>query len=275
MIKTLHLFRPLNDKLIFLLSHLEKSDWNKKTVALKWTVKDVTAHLLDTSLRTISLYRDQFEIPTEGTIASYSELVDFLNEMNADWVKALKRLSPQLLIEFLSSTHEAFITCLEKLDSSDTSRFSVAWAGEETSVNWFHIAREYTERWHHQQQIREAVNQPAILTKEFYYPVLDTFMRALPFQYESTDAPEGTVVEIRIDSPAGGTWFVEKKSQKWDLLPSPGRDGQVKINIPVELSWKLFTKAVNYEEIKANVSITGDIHLARPALQMLPVMAVR
>jgi len=59
----------------------------------------------------------------------------------------------------------------------------VSWAGEEESANWFDTAREFTERWHHQQQIRLAVNKPGIVTREFYFPVLDCFMRALPYAY--------------------------------------------------------------------------------------------
>src|SRR5688572_32295034 len=48
----------------------------------------------------------------------------------------------------------------------------------------FDTAREFTERWHHQQQIRLATNRPGIMTRELYYPVLDCFMRALPFRSE-------------------------------------------------------------------------------------------
>ena len=34
-------------------------------------------------------------------------------------------------------------------------------AGEAVSANWFDVAREFTERWHHQQQIRLAIGGPA------------------------------------------------------------------------------------------------------------------
>ena len=34
--------------------------------------------------------------------------------------------------------------------------FGVAWAGEERSPAWFDVARELTERWHHQAHIRLA-----------------------------------------------------------------------------------------------------------------------
>ena len=39
--------------------------------------------------------------------------------------------------------------------------FNISWAGEKQSLNWFHTARELSERWHHQQQIRLATTGPA------------------------------------------------------------------------------------------------------------------
>ena len=36
-----------------------------------------------------------------GPNESYQDLVAFLNWLNADWVKAMRRFSPRLLIEFL------------------------------------------------------------------------------------------------------------------------------------------------------------------------------
>jgi len=40
--------------------------------------------------------------------------------------------------------------------------------------------RELTERWHHQQQIRQATGRAGIMTPELYHPALDCFMRRLP-----------------------------------------------------------------------------------------------
>jgi len=42
------------------------------------------------------------------------------------------------------------------------NNFSLAvdWAEEMESKNWMAIAREYTEKWLHQQQIRDAIQQP-------------------------------------------------------------------------------------------------------------------
>ncbi len=150
---------------------------------------------------------------------------------------------------------------------------SVAWAGEDVSLNWFHIAREYTEKWHHQQQIRDAVGQSGILTKELYKPVLSTFMRALPFKYKDIDVSPGACIELSVDTEAGGKWWLERRDNKWILSEKKNLEPHVKISIPVDLSWRLFTNAVQYENVKSAIAIEGDQNLALPAVKMVTVMA--
>src|SRR5687768_17475954 len=103
-IPTLHLFPVLDQKLITLLRSLTPEEWNRSTRAKLWTVKDIASHLLDGNLRTLSMSRDRYfgEKPTD--MNSYDDLVRYLNQLNADWVKATKRLSAAVLIEFLEST---------------------------------------------------------------------------------------------------------------------------------------------------------------------------
>ena len=238
-----------------------------------WTVKDVAAHLLDGNIKDISIYRDQTELRPDEEIKSYLDIVNYLNRINADWVRAMKRMSTELLIEWLTVTHEPYITCLEKLDPGASAKFSVAWAGDSISPNWFHIAREFTEKWHHQQQIRDALNQSGILTKEFYFPVLETFMRALPYRYKNILAPTGTCVQISVASAAGGSWFLEKEAHQWKLRDKVHNGCLAKVTIPAEISWKLFTKAVQYVDVRPQLSIEGDERLVLPALQMVTVMA--
>jgi len=272
-IQTLHLFRPLNTKLIDLLQVISPSDWSKKTVAGNWTVKDVASHLLDGSLRAISLYRDQWELPPSTAVTDYRSLVSYLNHLNGEWVDATRRLSPNLLMEWLNHSHEPFIQCLEKLDPAATARYSVAWAGESASTNAFHIAREYTEKWHHQQQIREAVGKQEILTREFYNPVLETFMMALPHAYRETDAEVGSTVSIQVTTDAGGNWTIEKSTDSWILTSKARRDPVTRISIPGDLAWKLFTKAIAPNAARSQIQVLGAEALAWPALRMLSVMA--
>lgn len=272
MIQTLPLFRPLNQKLLELLRTFSPADWSRKTFAGTWTVKDVASHLLDGSLRGISLYRDGWELPP-AAVSDYRSLVNYLNQLNGDWVLATQRLSPAVLMDWLDATHEAYVKCLEQLDPQAPARYGVAWAGESVSTNAFHIAREYTEKWHHQQQIREAVGNQEILSGMFYHPVLETFLQALPHAYRDTAAPEGTQVLVRVEGDAGGEWRVRKHSSGWRMLENDGSTPDVLVSIPGELAWKLFTKAMPPESARQEVRLTGPNALAWPALRMLTVMA--
>src|SRR6478672_13253401 len=108
MIQTVHLFPKLDELLFSLLRDLEPADWQRPTLAPQWRVKDIVAHLLDGSIRTLSLSRDGHKLQPSGPIESYASLVEFLNELNADWVKAAERVSPQMLITLLEATAPAY-----------------------------------------------------------------------------------------------------------------------------------------------------------------------
>ena len=252
MIQTLHLFRPLNDKLIEVLSAIQPTDWGKQTVARMWTVKDVAAHLLDGNVRTISIYRDQTEVHPDTVVSNYRDLVTYLDRLNADWISAMKRVSDAMLLQWLRDTHEEYINCLERLNPDATAKYGVSWAGQKVSPNWFHIAREYTEKWHHQQQIRTAIDQPGIMTKEFYRPALDIFFQALPFQYRNIKAESGTQILLEVDSDGGGSWGLRREGDAWIMLDSISGDFNVKVSIPADIAWLLLTKAKRYEEVSSS-----------------------
>ena len=144
-IQVLPLFPGLDDKLSELLRSLSSEDWQQPTLARKWTVKDVAAHLLDGNLRTLSFVRDRYFGEKPERIEIYQDLVVYLNQLNAEWVAAAKRLSPGVIIDLLEITGKEYYEVLSALDPWEDAVFSVAWAGDEISKNWFHVAREYTE----------------------------------------------------------------------------------------------------------------------------------
>ena len=94
------IYAQLHVELIALLKRLAPDDWYKPTTAGAWKVRDIVAHLLDSDLRRLSFQRDNAPmVPPNAPIESYRDLVDFLNDLNAVWVKAAQRISPQLLIQ--------------------------------------------------------------------------------------------------------------------------------------------------------------------------------
>ena len=267
-----HLFHELDLRLIELLHSLTRPEWTKQTLARHWIVKDVVAHLLDINIRVLSGLRDGHK--TENpVIRSNEELIHYLNQLNSDWVKAMKRASPEILIFLHEVTGPPTSDYYLSLDPFATAPFAVSWAGEIESKNWFHLAREYTEKWHHQQQIREATGRPGIMERKFFYPFIDTYMRALPYTYRHVEAPEGTVIKVTIPGEAGGSWYLDRSADAWILGKSELKVPEAEVRISPEISWSLFSKNLRAGDVKEGIQINGNPALARHVLDMISVMA--
>ncbi len=272
-IETLHLFPSLDRKLIDLLNGLTAAEWDLPTVAKRWNVKDVASHLLDGNLRTLSMSRDHYFGESPENIDTYQDLVGYLNHLNMAWTSATKRLSPKVITELLEITGKAYIEHLQTLKPFDPAIFSVAWAGQAVSPNWFHIAREYTEKFLHQQQIRDAVGKQGIMTKELFYPFLDTFMVAFPHTFRTVSAENGTIVSMEVRTDIGGIWSIEKTDKGWILDKSQHLHPHAKVVMDPDTAWKLFSKSWKPEQVEDKVIMTGDIILAKRVLSIVAVMA--
>lgn len=272
-----HLFPQIETKLLTLLRSLSPDDWQKPTVCPGWSVKDLAAHLLDTNIRNLSMRRDRFLGENPEDAETYDGLVKFLDQLNADWVRAARRISPRVLIEWMEVTSRKACDYFAALDPLAKALFPVSWAGESESLNWFDIAREYTERWHHQQQIRIAVAPPAsavateIMIRELYFPVLETFMRALPRTYASVPAADGTAIKVNVTGPAGGSWFLVRRADRWHLAKSEPGHSVAEVSIPDSLAWRLFTNSFP-PEAQHEVKMQGETRLLRPLFRTLAVM---
>ena len=87
---------------------------------------------------------------------------------------------------------------------------SVSWIRLDPVPNWLEVARQYTERWTHHQQIRDAVGVPGLEEPAFEAPVLATFVQALPRAFTDVPASVGTTVEVVIAGEAGGCWVLTR-----------------------------------------------------------------
>jgi len=273
MIQVLHLFPRLNERLMELLRGLTAEQWQKPTVCKEWTVKDIAAHLLDTSLRRLSSGRDQFKAPFPE-IHSYGELVQELNALNAAWVGAYRRVSPVILIEQIDNAQEQLFQYLCSLDPAEEALFPVAWAGEELSTNWFDIAREYTERWLHQQQIRQAVGAEGLLDRELYFPFLNILMQALPYTFNKhhADALTGSSVRVDVVGQSAGSWMIEKGTGDW-FFTAPHSNPDAQVYVDEHIAWLLFTRGIDVLEARQFWQVMGDQELGSAALKMVSVMA--
>jgi uncharacterized protein (TIGR03083 family) len=267
-----HRFPELHHKLVELLRVLEPREWDLPTVAPAWNVRDVAAHLLDTQQRLVSRLRGEPQ-PRPPEIRSTADLVAFINALNADGVRRYRGLDPPALIAMLEDGAAGFAQYHQSLDPFAAAMFPVSWAGESSSPNWFHTAREFTERWHHQQQIRLATDRPGIMTPELYHPVIDCFMRALPFRYLDVARPPGTVARITVAGGCGGRWQLRRDRDSWQLIDEPARPADAEATIPQEIAWRIFTRGMTREDAERQVRVSGDADLARHVLGMIAIVA--
>ncbi len=268
---TAHLFSQLEGMLIELLRSLNPHDWEKQTIAPKWKVKDVAAHLLDTQLRKLTFCRDGYA-PESPSINSHADLVAFINRLNHEGVTLYRRLSPNVLVSLMEVASRQSSEYHESLDPCADALFAVTWAGEDKSANWFDTAREFTERWHHQQQIRLAVDKPGIVTRELYYPVLDCFMRGLPFTYRTVSAKSGTLAQFNVSGECGGCWYLHRHGEAWKLIGIATGEKVSETTIPQEIAWRIFTKGIEPDVAKSQVQVSGDTEMGLHILGMMSIV---
>jgi hypothetical protein len=272
------LFREINRHLLDLLRSLAPDDWHRPTSSSQRNVKDVASHLLDGSVRRLSLMRDGYVAPgSPGQFDSVGELTEYLHQLNAEWTVATRRVSPRLLLGWLESSGEELADLFESLDPHGRAVFPVAWAGEEESANWFDIAREYTEKWHHTQQIFEAVGRPSTITqRRLFHPCLDTFLRALLFAYRQVEADDGTSLTVTIHGEAGGDWHLQRRGQSWAQVAGAGHTPTARVSLGQDSAWRLFTKRMDRQAALArfkDVTFEGDRELGLRILDVVAVMA--
>lgn len=266
-------FGPLHAELIALLRGLGPGDWHRPTACALWSVRDITAHLLDDDLRRLSFHRDGQPPPSDEAIEGYASLVAMINRMNAEWVAVARRLSPRVLIDLLEVTGPMVVELFRSIDPHAPAHWAVAWAGEDASAHWFDVGRDYTERWLHQQQVRDAVGAPPLTGREWLHPVLDLFVRAVPVAYRAVVREDGTAVRLAIEGPAGGDWTLRREAGAWRLLAGRHPAPDAMVTMSDDTAWRLFSKGLERDAARARVRLDGDQALGEVTLGALAVMA--
>ncbi len=264
------LFPEILDHLLALLSGLSQEEWQQPTACAGWNVKDVALHLLGVEIGNLSIRRDG-HIASES-IQGWDELVAFINEWNQDWVRVSRRMSTALLIEMLRFVGGKVCDHFRLLNPHLLGG-SISWAGPDPAPVWLDIAREYTERWHHQQHIRDAVNRPGLTEPRHFAPVLATFVWGLPRAFHSVRTTDGTTVTLTIVGKSGGCWSIRRENGAWKLYSGSVDEPEAAVQIDENIAWRLFTRGVEAEEAEEQMMYSGDRKLARNVLNVISIIA--
>lgn len=266
----LHLFPETRAALISLLESFTAEEWARPTVCAGWSIKDVALHLLGGDFGILSRRRDAY-LPPGKAPQSWAELVDLINTLNDTWVRAARRLSPRVLCDLLrwaGPQVEEYFASLDPLAPGGP----VNWASSGPAPNWLDLAREYTERWHHQQQIRDAAGKPGLKEQRYLAPVLAAFVHGLPRAFREIAAPKGTLIKLTITGDSGGHWLVAQNAGGWELFVAEGEEPKAEVALDQDDAWRLFTKGLSKETARARAKIHGDLSLGIHVLETVSIL---
>lgn len=194
------------------LGRLAPPDWDRRTSCPGWRVRDLVSHLWATDVHVLSRLRDGYVVGPVG--ADHADVVAAVNEHNERWVDATRGLSPRVLLDRLYETGPQ-VTTLFRLGDPAAPAERVSWAGDDIAPLWFCGARELTERFVHQQQIRAAVGQLHFDDDEVLAAVVDTFVYAFPRTLAAARAEPGTAVSVEVTGPVARRWTFIRSVDGW------------------------------------------------------------
>lgn len=263
------LFRHDRAALVALLTDLSPHEWPLPTVCAGWDVRDVALHVLGGDLGSLARRRDGFRALEPRANEPHGA---FLARVNHEWVESARRFSPQLTIELLEMTGPLLADYFDTLDPTALGE-PVSWAGPDPAPNWLDIAREYMERWVHQQHIRDAVNRPGQREARFSAPVIAASMHALPKALGAHAATVGTSVVVKIEGDAGGEWSVVRDPEAWRLFEGTAQDARTSVVLPAAAWWRVVTLGMSPDDAWHRAEVRGDPVLGRAVLAAVAIIA--
>jgi uncharacterized protein (TIGR03083 family) len=251
-----NLFALERSRLLELLATIGESDWHKPSPCPEWNVLGLCCHLLGDDLSALARFRDQHHgtIPPEGlNEVGYIEWIDALQ---IEWVRATRRLSPELVVELLTWTAPQLIDLLTGQDPRSRTGH-VSWAGQEPVPLWLHQVRELSEYWIHRQQLLQALGRPSDLRPELIEPILNGLRWAYPHRLNHVPAQSGDTVCIEISGSVQAVWHIVSNATEWNFRPEPGKRSMARMTLNTEQAWRLLTNNLSTTD-QANLDLTGD-----------------
>lgn len=248
-----------------LLHDLDAAGWSARTACPAWSVHELSVHLVHDDLRRLSAQRDGHP-GAWADVSGLDELVVELDRINEEWVDVMApTLSPRLVIailEWLSDPSEQHLLALD----GNALGANVAWAGSEAHPNWLDVAREYTERWVHQQQVRDAVGVPGLTDERFVAPVVETFASALPMALP--ESAEGASVAVWVTGPFERSWRLVSTPSGWVFTSDTTPPATTVVEVPVDAFWRRAVRLLSHSEAARAAHVRGDPQLGAAVLDL-------
>lgn len=139
---------------------------------------------------------------------------------------------------------------------------------------WFDVARELTERWLHQQQIRLAVGAPPLTDPWLSEPVFETFLRALPDRCGRLAPAAGRALVVRVRGAREHAYSVTRDGEgAWALHRGAAPNADAEVALPEEAAWLLLTKGMSGSDARRRAQVSGSAAFADVVFGTVAVVA--
>ncbi|HEY3410734.1 MAG TPA: maleylpyruvate isomerase family mycothiol-dependent enzyme [Propionicimonas sp.] len=257
--------------LLELLAGLDGADWTEPTACPGWSVHDVVAHIAHDHIRRLSGTRDGY---ASAGFRPGEELAAFIDRVNQDFVETARAWSPAILVDLIAHLGPQLDDVWAGLDLDGPAAIDVAWAEPGTvAPAWLDVAREFSEFWIHQQQVRDAVGDSAVAGDEVTGAVVDTLIRGLPLTLAPQPAGAGTRVGVQVTGVGARSWVATREPDRWHLSPAGGvADCDAAVKLSADTLWRVASRGISPDVAGRRAVITGDGELARAALTLLSII---
>jgi uncharacterized protein (TIGR03083 family) len=250
------LFLTERARLSELLAGLAPADWQRPTPCPGWTVLGLCAHLAGDDLGFLARHRDGYYGTPGPEQASEAEFAAWLDNVQAEWVEAARRLSPRLVTDLLAWSGPQVAGTLRG-ENPRARTASVSWAGTGPVPVWLDQVRELSEYWIHRQQLLQALDRPSDLRADLAGAVLDGLRWAYPFRLGQARSRPGDTVTVSVSGPVARTWFLVAGSAGWEFRDEPGPRGVAAVSMSTEQAWRLLSNNLPAAE-RSRITTAGD-----------------
>jgi uncharacterized protein (TIGR03083 family) len=242
-------------RLLALLAELGDADWDRPTPCPGWTVLGLASHLVGDDLGFLARHRDRHHGTPSPPGVGEGEFVAWLDDLQAEWVRAARRLSPRLVRDLLAWAGPQVVETMRAEDPDEVAAL-VSWAGPEPVPRRLDQVRELSEYWIHRQQLLEALGRPGELDPALLRPILLGLRWAYPFRLAPVDALPGDTVEITISGPVSESWFAVATADGWDFRGEPGSRTVGSLTTTTDAAWRLLSNNLR-GETRDEIEVTG------------------
>lgn len=250
------LFAGERERLAELLGGLQAADWERASPCPGWSVLGLCCHLVGGDLGLLARHRDGHYGTPGPAGATEAEFVAWLDELQAEWVRAARRVSPRLVRDLLAWAGPQIAETFHRQDPRARTA-SVSWAGPGPVPAWLDQARELSEYWIHRQQLLQALSRPSDLRPDLAGPVLDGLRWAWPYRLAQARARPGDTVTIAVTGPVTRAWCLVAGAPGWEFADQPGARLVASLTMTTEQAWRLLTNNLPAAQT-AYLAATGD-----------------